>query len=74
MFSSVYIVFYTHKHNRNDPVLYQFDIRQENEEENDDGDIILVLFLFLSHPPTRRYTIHWHEKREDSSLYVLYNI
>ena len=49
MFSLPYISYYmhtlTHIHTeKNDPVLYQFNIRQENEEkeEEEEDDIILV--------------------------------
>ena len=44
LFSLLYIPYYTnnHTHNRNDLVSYRSNIRQENEEEEEDGDIILV--------------------------------
>ena len=51
--SLLYISYYTRTHSqkKNDPVLYQFNIRQE--EDND--DIVLVLFPFFFVPPTNTH-------------------
>ena len=53
---------HTHTEKRDDPVLHQFNIRQENEE-NDNNDIVLVMFPFFVNTPTHKHKIHWQEKK-----------
>merc|ERR1719491_1386933 len=56
---------------RNDPVLYQFNIRQEEVDDDNNDEIVLVLFFFSPPPPPLQHEIHI-DKRKGRIIHRMY--